>query len=324
MRLAIICPCYNEHEVLPESARKLNRLLDELVDAGKVSADSFVLLVNDGSRDDTWEIIRSLHTANPRFKGLNLARNAGHQNAIMAGMMTVRRWCDAAVTIDVDLQDDLEALKRMVDKFRAGTDIVYGVKRSRRGDSWMKRTSAEAFYRLQSSMGAETVFNHADFRLMSRRALDELAQYDERNLYLRGIVPLLGLRTDTVDDVIGEREAGKSKYTLKKMVNLAVDGITSFSVKPIHLIFGAGLFFLGISVLMTIYILWSFFVHSVVPGWTSMMLSLWFIGSILLLAIGVIGEYIGKIYVEVKARPRYHIESLLGDEPTPPRKNDER
>lgn len=315
MRLGIVSPCYNEHEVLYSSAEKLTRLLDELVAKGKIDADSFVLLVNDGSRDNTWEIICDLHRRNPYFSGINLAHNVGHQNAIMAGMMTARSLADAVITIDADLQDDLGAIEQMIDRYLEGHDIVYGVKVSRRADPFLKRTSARMFYALQSSMGLKTIPNHADFRLMSRRALDELARYGERNLYLRGIVPLLGYRTATVDDVISEREAGSSKYTLSKMLNLAVDGITSFSVRPIRLIIGAGLFFLVVSMLMTCYILYSYFVHSVVPGWTSMMLSLWFIGSIVLLAIGVIGEYIGKIYVEVKNRPRYNIESFMHHEP---------
>lgn len=314
MRLGIVSPCYNEHEVLYTSAERLTHLLDGLVAKGKIEAESFVLLVNDGSRDNTWEIICDLHERNPYFWGINLAHNVGHQNAIMAGMMTARAYCDAVITIDADLQDDLGAIEEMIDRFAEGNDIVYGVKVSRQADPLMKRTSARAFYALQNSMGLKTIPNHADFRLMSRRALEELARYDERNLYLRGIVPLLGYRTATVDDVISEREAGASKYTLSKMLNLAIDGITSFSVRPIRLIFGAGVFFLMISVVMTIYILYSYFVHSVVPGWTSMMLSLWFIGSIILLAIGVIGEYIGKIYVEVKGRPRYNIERFLHHE----------
>ena len=315
MRLGIVSPCYNEHEVLYSSAEKLTRLLDELVAKGKIEADSFVLFVNDGSRDNTWEIICDLHEHNHYFSGINLAHNVGHQNAIMAGMMTARTLCDAVITIDADLQDDLGAIEEMIDRFAEGHDIVYGVKVSRQADPFLKRTSAQMFYALQNSMGLKTIPNHADFRLMSRRALEELSHYGERNLYLRGIVPLLGYRTATVDDVISEREAGASKYTLSKMLNLAVDGITSFSVRPIRLIIGAGLFFLVVSVLMTIYILYSYFVHSVVPGWTSMMLSLWFIGSIILLAIGVIGEYIGKIYVEVKNRPRYNIERFMHHEP---------
>lgn len=314
MRLGIVSPCYNEHEVLYLSAQKLTTLFDELIAKGKIDSDSFVLFVNDGSRDNTWEIICDLHKNNRYFSGINLAHNVGHQNAIMAGMMTARTLCDAVITIDADLQDDINAIEEMIDRYNEGYDIVYGVKVSRKADPFLKRTSAQLFYRFQNAMGLKTIPNHADFRLMSSRALEELSHYDERNLYLRGIVPLLGYRTTTVNDVISEREAGASKYTISKMLNLAVDGITSFSIRPIRLIFSAGLFFLLISIFITIYILYSYFVHSVVPGWTSMMLSLWFIGSIILLAIGVVGEYIGKIYVEVKMRPRYNIEQFIHHE----------
>lgn len=313
MRLAIVSPCYNEHEVLPESARRLSALLDSLVEKGKISADSYILYVNDGSKDNTWEIIQTLFQTNPYVYGVNLAANVGHQRAIMAGMMTAKDRCDAVVTIDADLQDDIRAIEEMVDRFHEGYDIVYGVKVSREGDSFLKKTSALAFYKLQHAMGVKAVQNHADFRLMSRRALEELSRYSERNLYLRGLVPLIGYKTATVDDVISERMAGTSKYTLGKMLALAADGITSFSIKPISLILGAGFFFLFISIAMTIYVLCSYWEHLAVPGWASIMLSIWFIGSILLLAIGIIGQYLGKIYVEVKNRPLYNIETFLSD-----------
>lgn len=313
MRLAIVSPCYNEHEVLPESARRLSALLDSLVEKGKISADSYILYVNDGSKDNTWEIIQTLFQTNPYVYGVNLAANVGHQRAIMAGMMTAKDRCDAVVTIDADLQDDIRAIEEMVDRFHEGYDIVYGVKVSREGDSFLKKTSALAFYKLQHAMGVKAVQNHADFRLMSRRALEELSRYSERNLYLRGLVPLIGYKTATVNDVISERMAGTSKYTLGKMLALAADGITSFSIKPISLILGAGFFFLFISIAMTIYVLCSYWEHLAVPGWASIMLSIWFIGSILLLAIGIIGQYLGKIYVEVKNRPLYNIETFLSD-----------
>lgn len=313
MRLAIVSPCYNEHEVLPESARRMSALLDSLVEKGKISADSYILYVNDGSKDNTWEIIQTLFQTNPYVYGVNLAANVGHQRAIMAGMMTAKDRCDAVVTIDADLQDDIRAIEEMVDRFHEGYDIVYGVKVSREGDSFLKKTSALAFYKLQHAMGVKAVQNHADFRLMSRRALEELSRYSERNLYLRGLVPLIGYKTATVDDVISERMAGTSKYTLGKMLALAADGITSFSIKPISLILGAGFFFLFISIAMTIYVLCSYWEHLAVPGWASIMLSIWFIGSILLLAIGIIGQYLGKIYVEVKNRPLYNIETFLSD-----------
>lgn len=313
IKLGIICPCYNEHEVLLWSAERLTALLDNLVAKQKISADSFVMLVNDGSRDNTWEQIALLNRTNSYFKGVNLSRNVGHQNAIMAGMMTVKDRCDAVITIDVDLQDDLNAVEQMVDRYQEGYDIVYGVKVSREGDSFMKKHTAMAFYKLQRSMGVKAIYNHADFRLMSRRVLEQLAHYGERNLYLRGLIPMIGYRSTTVDDVISERTAGHSKYTLKKMLTLAIDGITSFSTKPISLIVGAGLFCLLVSICMFVYVLCSYIEHLAVPGWPSIMLSIWFIGGLLLLSIGVIGEYIGKIYIEVKNRPLYHIETVLWD-----------
>lgn len=314
MRLGIVCPCYNEHEVLPLSGEKLSALLDDLAAKGKITPDSFVLLVNDGSRDNTWQLIQQLHAEDTRFKGINLARNVGHQSAIMAGMMTAKDRCDAVITIDVDLQDDTNAIEQMIDKYLDGNDIVYGVKISREGDSFLKRNSALMFYKLQRSMGVKAIFNHADFRLMSRRALEQLSHYGERNLYLRGLIPMIGYPSAMVDDVISPRAAGYSKYTLKKMLTLAIDGITSFSTKPISLIVSAGIFCLLVSIGMFIYVLCSYFEHLAVPGWPSIMLSIWFIGGLLLLSIGIIGEYIGKIYMEVKHRPLYNIENVLWDE----------
>jgi glycosyltransferase involved in cell wall biosynthesis len=311
IKLAIILPCYNEEEVLDGSIATLTALLDSLVAKNKISSDSFMLFVNDGSRDRTWEIIEQYYQSNSYVCGLSLAGNVGHQSAIMAGMDKAKDICDAAITIDADLQDDLDAIEKMVDLYHEGFDIVYGVKISRVGDSFMKRNSARAFYKLQKSMGVKAIYNHADFRLLSRRVLEHLCKYRERNLYLRGLVPLLGFRSATVDDVIHERMAGQSKYTLKKMMALALDGITSFSVKPISLIMGTGLFLLLISACMAVYILHAYFVHAAIPGWTSIMLSIWFIGSIQLLAIGVVGQYIGKIYIEVKNRPRYNIDKEL-------------
>lgn len=314
MKLGIVCPCYNEQEVLMWSAGQLTALLDSLVASQKISAGSFVILVNDGSRDNTWELITRLNRTNSYFKGINLSRNVGHQNAIMAGMMTAKDHCDAVITMDVDLQDDLGAIEQMIDRYLEGYDIVYGVKVSRKGDSFMKKHTAMAFYKLQHSMGVKSIYNHADFRLMSRRVLEQLSHYGERNLYLRGLIPMIGYRSTTVDDIISERTAGHSKYTLKKMLTLAIDGITSFSTKPISLIVGAGLCCLLVSVCMFIYVLCSYIEHLTVPGWPSLMLSIWFIGGLLLLSIGVIGEYIGKIYIEVKNRPLYHIDTVLWDE----------
>lgn len=313
MKLGIVCPCYNEHEVLLESGERLTALLDGLVAKQKIAPDSFVLLVNDGSRDNTWQLIKQLHDTNHYFRGVNLAKNVGHQNAIMAGMMTAKDHCDAVITIDVDLQDDLSAIERMIDKYHEGYDIVYGVKVSRQGDSFLKKNTALMFYKFQQAMGVKAVYNHVDFRLMSRRTLQQLSHFEERNLYLRGLIPMIGYPSATVEDVISPRTAGQSKYTLKKMFTLAADGITSFSTKPISLILTAGIFCLLVSVGMFIYVLCSYFEHLAVPGWPSIMLSIWFIGGLLLLSIGIIGEYIGKIYIEVKHRPLYNIESILWD-----------
>lgn len=310
-KLAIVSPCYNEEEVLESSARRLTDLLDSLTASGEIGVDSFVLFVNDGSRDSTWQIIERLHAADNRIKGLNLARNVGHQNALMAGLMSARRRADIVVSVDADLQDDLDAIPRMIKLFKEGNDIVYGVKVKRDADPLMKRLSAVTFYKLQSGMGVECIYNHADFRLMSRRALDMLAGYGERNVYLRGLIPLIGLQSATVDDVISEREAGSSKYTLGKMLGLALDGITSFSVKPIYGIVWLGVVFIIISMLIGIYVLHALITGTAVPGWSSLILSIWFVGGMVLISIGVIGVYIGKIYKEVKNRPLYNIKETL-------------
>lgn len=311
IKLAIVSPCYNEEAVIEDSARRLNQLYETLIAQGKISADSFVLFVNDGSRDNTWSLITRLHDANPRFKGLNLARNVGHQNAIMAGMMTARNISDAVITIDADLQDDLQAILRMIDAFDEGYDVVYGVKVQRQADPLLKRLSAQAFYRLQQKMGVNAIYNHADFRLLSRRVLDQLALYRERNLYLRGIIPQIGFPSTTVDDIIAPRQAGESKYSVGKMLGLALDGITSFSVKPLYAILLLGVIFLLISVGIGVYVIYSLFVHTAVHGWASLMLSIWMVGGFVLIAIGGVGLYVGKIYSEVKDRPLYHIEEFL-------------
>ena len=247
IRLATVSPCYNEEAVLRHSVDRLTELFNRMIAEGLISEDSMMVFVNDGSRDRTWEMIRELHGENQFVRGINMSRNVGHQNAIMAGMMTAREWADAVITIDADLQDDIECIPQMVKRFLEGNDIVYGVKVSREADSFMKRTTAQAFYKLQSSMGVESVYNHADFRLLSRRALDMLSTYKEHNLYLRGLIPLIGLPSTTVDDVISERFAGQSKYTLSKMLHLAMAGITAFSVRPMHAIFHIGIIFLLIS-----------------------------------------------------------------------------
>lgn len=311
IKLATVSPCYNEEEVLRHSVERLTVLFERMIAEGLISDDSMMVFVNDGSRDRTWEIISELHGKNRFVRGVNLARNVGHQNAIMAGMMTAKDWADAVITIDADLQDDIECIPQMVRHFEQGNDIVYGVKVSRQADPLMKRMSAQAFYKLQSSMGVESVYNHADFRLMSRRALDMLADYGERNLYLRGLIPTIGLPSTTVDDVIGEREAGVSKYTLHKMMSLALDGITAFSVKPMYAIFTVGLLFLVVAFCIGIYVAYSLIVGTAVQGWSSLILSIWLVGGVILVALGVTGVYIGKIYKEVKHRPLYNIKDIL-------------
>jgi glycosyltransferase involved in cell wall biosynthesis len=310
--LATVSPCYNEEDALPDSAQHLILLFDALIAQGKISPDSLIVFVNDGSSDRTWDIITRLHKQNSRIRGINLARNTGHQNAIMAGMMTARHWADAVITIDADLQDDYACcIPQMIDDFVSGSDIVYGVKVSRTADPLLKRMSAQVFYRLQESMGMKTIFNHADFRLMSRRALDILSEYKESNLYLRGLVPQIGLSYSTVNDVICERKAGHSKYTLKKMLRLALDGITSFSVRPIYYVVWIGVLFLLISMGIGIYVLHALIAGTAVPGWSSLILSIWLVGGMLMVSIGVVGIYIGKIFIEVKHRPLYHISEIL-------------
>lgn len=311
VKLGIVIPCYNEEAVVADTAADVLGILGGLVQREVIAADSFVLFVNDGSTDSTWQLITGLHSKDSRVKGLNLLGNVGQQNAIMAGMMTVRERVDAVVTIDADLQDDITCLEQMLGYYRKGCDVVYGVRESREVNGYFKRTTARMFYRLQRALGVKNVDNHADFRLMSRRALDELAQYKERVLYLRGIVPLLGLRSALVSYRFRERKAGKSKYTLGKMLNLGVDGITGFSATPINYIIGTGCVFLVVSFFMMLYILWSFFMGRAVSGWTSIMLSMWFIGAMILLSIGVIGKYIANIFAEVKRRPLYHIDTFL-------------
>ena len=307
IRLATISPCYNEEEVLRQSVERLTVLFERMISEGQITEDSMMVFVNDGSRDSTWQIIKSLHHENKFVKGINLAHNVGHQNAIMAGMMTAREWADAVITIDADLQDDIECIPQMVSHFTEGNDIVYGVK----ADPLMKRMSAMAFYKLQSAMGVESVYNHADFRLMSRRALQMLSDYKESNLYLRGLIPMIGLPSTTVDDVISERQAGSSKYTLRKMLHLALDGVTSFSTRPMQIIFTMGIFFLVIALGIFLYVVHAWVAGTAVPGWSSLILSIWLVGGFVLIALGITGTYIGKIYTEVKHRPLYHIQDIL-------------
>lgn len=314
-KLAIVVPCYNEEEVLKIASKALRDVLADLIQKGKIAEDSFILFVNDGSKDKTWQLIEEEHAAYPtQVRGVKLAGNVGHQFALTAGLLTAKDMSDVTVSIDADLQDDVNVIEEMIDKFHEGCDIVYGVRKERKTDTFFKRTTAQGFYKLMGAMGVKTVYNHADFRLMSKRAVEEFARYKETNLFLRGMMPLIGYQTDSVYYDRKERVAGESKYPLKKMLALAFNGISSFSVKPITLILGVGVFILFMCVIAAIYALVSYFTGSVVPGWTSMILSIWFLGGLQLLAIGMVGQYIGKIYMEVKQRPRYNIEKVLTTE----------
>ncbi len=313
-RLFCVMPCYNEREVLPTTSSLLRDKLHHLIEAGKISADSRIIFVNDGSRDATWDIIQSLHEEDEIFQGINLSKNMGHQNALLAGLMTAKDLCDAAISLDADLQDDINAIDEMVDKFNAGCDVVYGVRSARKTDTFFKRTTAEGFYKLMDSLGAKTVYNHADYRLMSKRALMGLAEFGEVNLFLRGIVPMIGYKSDVVYYERAERFAGESKYPLSKMLSFAIQGITSLSTKPIRLITDLGIFIFFVSIVVLIYSLIRYFTGNTIKGWTTTVLSVWAIGGLIMISLGVIGEYIGKIYLETKNRPRFIIESYLGDE----------
>ena len=306
--LYIVVPCYNEEPILRDSADKLCAKLNSLITDGAVSDGSRILFVNDGSKDSTWEIISELCSESDLINGISLAHNKGHQNALLAGLMVAKEHADIVVSLDADLQDDINAIDAMIEKYHEGCDIVYGVRNKREKDSFFKRFTAESFYKLMNLMGADTVYNHADYRLMSKRALENLAQYKEVNLFLRGIVPMLGYKTDCVYYERGERLAGESKYPLKKMLAFAWEGITSLSTTPIKMIsVGGGLVFL-VSLVMMIYSVIRHVIGATVVGWSSLIVSLWMIGGLILLSIGIVGEYIGKIYLETKARPRYIIE----------------
>lgn len=309
--LYIVVPCYNEEAVLPETARRLGDKLTALTAAGQISEQSRVLFVNDGSGDRTWELISALHERDLRFSGVDLSRNRGHQNALLAGLMTARDRCDMAVSMDADLQDDVDAIDAMVEQYQKGCDVVYGVRSSRRKDSFFKRFTAEGFYRLMNALGAETVFNHADFRLLSKRALEGLTEFKEVNLFLRGIVPMIGYPSAVVEYERGERFAGESKYPLKKMLAFALEGITSLSTKPIRMITGLGFLIFLVSIAMLIYSIVRWATGATILGWASVICSVWAIGGLILLSLGVIGEYIGKIYLETKARPRFLIREVL-------------
>ena len=312
-RLFIVVPCYNEQEVLPETARRLKEKTDALVEARKIADGSRIVFVDDGSSDRTWEIIRDLHENDRVFRGIRLSRNRGHQNALLAGLLTVRDEADACLSMDADLQDDADAIDAMVDRFLDGTDIVYGVRSARNTDTFFKKATAEGFYKLMASMGVETVYNHADFRLMSKRALEGLSQFEEKNLFLRGMIPLIGFSHDTVYYERGERRAGESKYPFRKMVRFALEGITSLSVEPIRLITRLGFVIFFVSIVVLIYCLARYFTGHTIQGWTTTVLSVWAIGGLIMISLGVIGEYIGKIYLETKNRPRYIVESYLTD-----------
>ena len=307
----MVIPCYNEEEVLPETARVLKELYADMISEGLIDASSRVVFVNDGSADATWKVIRELHTGDNLFAGVNLSRNRGHQNALLAGLMTVKEEADVLISMDADLQDDVAVIPEMVRQYLAGFDVVYGVRNSRDTDSFFKRTTAQGFYKLLRMMGVESVYNHADFRLMSKRAVDGLEAFGEVNLFLRGMVPMVGYPSTSVYYKRKERFAGESKYPLKKMVAFAIEGITSLSVKPLRLITSLGLLVFLVSIVILIYALVRHFMGATVTGWTTTVASIWAIGGLVLLSQGVIGEYIGKIYLETKQRPKYIVESYL-------------
>ena len=311
MKLYLVIPCYNEQEVLSETAKCTAEKLRTLASDEKISRDSRICFVDDGSKDDTWNIIERLCASDEIYCGVKLSRNKGHQNALLAGLMSVKDDCDAAISLDADLQDDIDAIDKMVDKYAEGCDVVYGVRSSRKTDKMFKRTTARAFYKIMRTMGVELVYDHADYRLMSRRALDALAEFDEVNLFLRGLVPLIGFKSDVVEYERNKRFAGKSKYPLRKMLSFAFEGVTSMSIKPIRMISVLGFFIFLTSIGMLLYSLIRHFTGNTIEGWTSIVVSVWAIGGLQLLAIGVIGEYIGKIYLETKRRPKYVVDKLI-------------
>lgn len=310
-KLYLVIPCYNEEAVLDETKKRLDQKMKKLIKEKKISKDSRVVFVNDGSKDKTWEKIVSFHEEDSLFSGINLSRNRGHQNALLAGLMTVREDADMVISMDADLQDDIEVIDQFISQYQKGNDVVYGVRSSRKTDTFFKRNTALLFYRMMEKMGVQIVYNHADYRLMSKRALNALAEFKEVNLFLRGMVPLVGYPSSTVTYERAERFAGESKYPLKKMLSFAFDGITSFSIKPIRFILFLGMFIFLCSIFILIYSLIRYFQGAVILGWTSLMVSIWALGGLQLFAIGIIGEYIGKIYMETKARPRFIIENYL-------------
>lgn len=310
-KLYIVVPCYNEQEVLGETSNRLKIKMSDLIKRNLIHEESKVVFVNDGSKDTTWKIIQSLHEQDSLFCGLNLSRNRGHQNALLAGLMTVKDYADMVISMDADLQDDIDAVDEMLEKYYEGYEVVYGVRSARDTDTFFKRFTAEGFYKLIDKLGGEVVYNHADYRLMSKRSLEGLEQYKEVNLFLRGIVPMVGYNSTSVFYERQERFAGESKYPLKKMLAFAFDGITSLSVKPIRMVTLLGTAVFVMSVIMALYYFVGAFAGNTVPGWVSIMVSVWALGGLQLLAIGIVGEYIGKIYLETKERPRYIIKEFL-------------
>lgn len=309
--LYLVIPCYNEEEVLRDTAGKLKTKINTMVESGLISDKSRIIFVNDGSMDLTWKIIEELYEGDSVFGGINLTRNRGHQNALLAGLLTVKNDADIVISLDADLQDDIEVFDEMVAANDKGYDVVYGVRSSRKKDSFFKRHTAQAFYKFTNKLGGELIYNHADFRLMSRRAIDGLEQFEEVNLFLRGIVPLIGYPSTIVTYERKERLAGESKYPFRKMVSFAIEGITSLSIKPMKYVTGLGVFVFLCSIAMMIYALVSYFTGHVVAGWTSILISVWVIGALILMALGIVGSYIGKIYLETKKRPRYIVEEYI-------------
>ncbi len=314
VKLYVVIPCYNEEEVLPETASRLKDKFAALREQGVITADSRVVFVDDGSKDRTWAMIEEFHRRDPLYMGVKLSRNRGHQNALLAGLYSVRDMADAVISMDADLQDDINAIDRFLEKYREGAQVVYGVRSSRKKDTFFKKFTAEGFYKIMNLMGAEIVFNHADYRLLSNCALNHLFEFKEVNLFLRGIVPMVGFQSDVVYYERAERFAGESKYPLKKMIAFAFEGVTSLTIKPIRFIISIGVFMLVVSIAMLLYFLIRHFGGHTVTGWTSLIVSIWTLGAIQLISIGVIGEYIGKIYLETKERPRFIIETFLKDE----------
>ncbi len=308
-----VVPCYNEEEVLPETIKRLTIKLFKLIESGKTSKKSRMLFVDDGSKDKTWELIEKFSKENKLVAGLKLSRNRGHQNALLAGLMEAKRHCDCAISLDADLQDDIEVLDQFIDKYQEGCEVVYGVRSSRKTDTSFKRGTARGYYKFMHMLGVDIVYDHADYRLMGSKALEALSHYKEVNLFLRGIVPLIGYRSDYVYYERNERFAGESKYPLKKMLKFAVDGITSFSVKPLKIISNVGIIICLLSVLFFIYAIVSYATGNSAAGWASTMCSIWFLGGLQMLCIGIVGTYVGKIYSEVKHRPRYIVEKLIND-----------